>query len=115
LVFIVLRGQEDTWIKDGRGVWIKHGNPSITPAKVKQQQDLIAKAQNLFQDAKVAGIDFLNGPCLGSLDSDYVVDIVHNPRQNIDNLPENQCSAYREGKAHHFIELDSEGNIIKIE
>ena len=26
---IVLRGDEDTWIKDGAGNWVKHGNPTI--------------------------------------------------------------------------------------
>lgn len=27
-VLIILRGEEDTWIKDADGNWIKHGNPS---------------------------------------------------------------------------------------
>lgn len=27
---ILLRGDEDTWIKDGSGNWVKHGNPSMT-------------------------------------------------------------------------------------
>jgi flagellar basal body-associated protein FliL len=25
---LFLRGNEDNWIKDSKGIWIKHGNPS---------------------------------------------------------------------------------------
>ena len=28
-VLIFLRGNEDTWIKDQNGKWIRHGNPTI--------------------------------------------------------------------------------------
>lgn len=28
VVLVLLRGDEDTWIKDDSGNWIKHGNPS---------------------------------------------------------------------------------------
>lgn len=108
IVWLVLRGQEDTWILDEQGVWIKHGNPKNKPEKVVQQEELIKKATALYQEAKIKGTDFANGPCLGNINNDWVVDIAHNPRQNIDNLPENQCTA------QHFIELDSEGSIIKI-
>ena len=41
LNFIVLRMDEDTWIKDSRGVWIKHGNPTETPDEVKEQYYII--------------------------------------------------------------------------
>ncbi len=29
VVLIVARGDEDTWIKDGSGNWVMHGNPAI--------------------------------------------------------------------------------------
>jgi hypothetical protein len=29
LLVAILRGDEDTWIKDKSGQWVKHGNPSI--------------------------------------------------------------------------------------
>lgn len=29
VVFIVARSNEDTWIKDSDGNWVKHGNPVI--------------------------------------------------------------------------------------
>ena len=44
---------------------------------------------------------------------DWCVDVAHDPRQPVDNLPENQCRSYREGKVHHFVELDPEGNVIR--
>jgi len=109
-----LSGPEDTWVKDNRGVWIKHGAPTSTPKEVSQQQKLMIAAEKLYQQAKNANQDLSHGPCLGNADADTVVDIAHNPRESIDNLSENQCQDYLEGKAHHFIELDPNGQIIRI-
>jgi len=60
------------------------------------------------QDALARGIDLSAGPCL--LDpmeeyADWVCDVAHSPRIPEDNLPENQCSAWREGRATHFVEV----------
>lgn len=33
---------------------------------------------------------------------------------DVANLPLNQCQAFLEGKAHHFIEIDPTGEIKKI-
>lgn len=58
--------------------------------------------------------DISNGPCLSNeIAPDWVCDVAHSPRQTIDNLPENQCSAYREGKMHHFVEVDEKCNLIR--
>jgi len=113
-VIVFLRGQEDTWIKDSRGVWAKHGNPKNTPQDAIEQQDLIQKAKALFNEIKNNGADLTAGPCLGKINNDWVVDVVHNPRQAIDNLPENQCADYREGKVKHFIELDLNGEVVRV-
>ena len=60
------------------------------------------------------GEDFSKGPCLSNeIIEDWVCDVAHSPRQDIDNNPENQCSAYREGKAKHFVEVDENCNLIK--
>lgn len=62
-----------------------------------------------------AGEDFSNGPCLSNvIIEDWVCDVAHKPRQDIDNQPENQCSAFRAGQAHHFVELNINCDIIKI-
>jgi len=84
--------------------------------KIQADKDLaVAQAKELYRQAIMEGIDLANGPCLSNnLIPDWVADIAHNPRLSIDDLPENQCSAFREGSAHHFVELDLEGNIIKV-
>lgn len=105
-------GSEDSWIKDSRGVWIKHGNPAETPVYVLEQQELIGEVLVLYNNKKSEGLEF-NSQCLGVV-GDYAVDIVHVPRSDIDNLVENQCEAYREGEVSHFIELDKEGNVVRI-
>jgi hypothetical protein len=63
-----------------------------------------------------AGKDLSNGPCLLNPIqdmTDWVCDVAHNPRQNIDDNPNNQCSAFREGKAHQFVEVDLNCDLIK--
>ena len=58
--------------------------------------------------------DLSNGPCLSNnVTTDWVCDVAHSPRQEIDNLAENQCPSYRAGEAHHFVELDPNCNLIK--
>ena len=76
---------------------------------------LIQKAREIYTKKVQEGVDMTLGPCLDNeLDVDWVLDIAHEPRQAIDNFPENQCSAFREGKAKHFVELDPAGNLIQI-
>ena len=91
----------------------------------KQQQTrppekALQAAQELYAQAVDADADLSSGPCLSnglfsgvSPEDQWVVDIVHAPRLDIDNLPANQCAAYRNGEAKHFIELDLDGKLIK--
>jgi len=63
-----------------------------------------------------AGKDLSNGPCLLNPISDvpdWVCDVAHDPRQDIDNNPNNQCSTFREGRVHHFVEVDLNCELIK--
>jgi hypothetical protein len=53
------------------------------------------------------------GPCLGVIKEGWVADVAHDPRREVDDRPENQCAAYREGDADHFVELDPKGNLIR--
>lgn len=74
----------------------------------------INQAKHLYRQEKEKNRDFSNGPCLSdALLPNWVVDIAHNPRLPVDDLPQNQCLGYREGKALHFVELDPEGNLIR--
>jgi len=80
------------------------------------EQQVIQSALELYNQARARGMNF-SSQCLGTIEVrgvSYAVDIVHVPRSPIDNLPENQCKEYREGKVRHFIELDKEGNIVRI-
>lgn len=73
-----------------------------------------AQSQLAMYKSKIK-MDYSKGPCLGALplDDNWVIDIAHNPRQPVDDEPANQCAAYSEGKAKHFIELDESGNLIQ--
>ena len=109
VVFFVLRGNEDNWIKDSRGIWIKHGNPSQTPTMVLEQQNAINCALDKFANFT----EEINSQCLGVC-GNYAVDIVHVPRNAEDNKIENQCEEYRNGSVNHFIELGKNGEIVRI-
>lgn len=68
------------------------------------------------KEALAGGRNLDAGPCL--LDplpqnSEWVCDVAHSPRQSVDNLLENQCRDYRDGIAHHFVEVTPECKFIK--
>ena len=73
----------------------------------------IALAKRAYERAKARGVDLSRGPCLGVIKPEWVADVAHDPRQDVDDEPENQCEAYREGEAGHFVELDPEGKFIR--
>lgn len=74
------------------------------------------QAKYFYQQRLERGEDFSSGPCLSdALMPGWVVDIVHQPRQAIDDLPENQCPSFIEGRAKHFVELDTLGNLVRIQ
>lgn len=92
---------------------------SLTPRENKNQpltdrEIAIQKAKELLKERQKEGIALIEGPCLtNEIIPDWVVDIAHDPRQAVDDLPENQCSAYGNGIAHHFVELDVSGKLIR--
>ncbi|MBI2597142.1 hypothetical protein HYW41_03235 [Candidatus Daviesbacteria bacterium] len=74
----------------------------------------INQSKHLYRQEKEKGRDFSNGLCLSdALMPNWVVDIVHDPRLPIDDLAENQCTSYREGRSKHFVELDLDGNLVR--
>lgn len=81
-----------------------------------EKETAVNQAKFLYAQKKIRGEDFSNGPCLSNaLMPNWVVDIVHSPREDIDNLEENQCPAILEGRANHLVELDIDGNLIKVQ
>lgn len=109
IILALLRSPEDDWIKDKKGIWIKHGNPSFSPEEVISQQDAIVCAADLYSNYPKENI---SSQCLGKC-WDYSVDFVNVPRKEIDDRVENQCEDYRTRRTHYFIELDKDGNIVR--
>jgi len=82
------------------------------------------KEQAVFSCLKLCkdnpqNLDYANGPCLSDNNTewninDWVCDIAHSPRQPVDDIAENQCSEFREGKARHFVEVGPDCNLIKV-
>jgi hypothetical protein len=104
-----LGGDEDSWIKDSRGVYVKHGNPSLAPNYVTEQGNAINCALGKFNNFT----EEKNSQCLGTC-GNYSVDIVHVPRTAEDNLAENQCEDYMNYATSYFIELDQNGEVVRI-
>lgn len=77
-----------------------------------KEQGFIECAKNLYYIAKEEGMIF-DSQCLGACEN-YAVDIVHVPRISEDDLFDNQCEEFREGKVSNFIEIDKNGEIVRI-
>lgn len=85
------------------------------PGSWYQADVAINQAQNIFNLKNQRQEILDNGPCLSNaLLPGWVADVVHSPRQPIDDLPENQCSSFISGEANHFVELDLEGNLVRV-
>ena len=87
-------------------------------ASESEKDRAVTAAQNAFQHARSQGEDLGEGPCISeSLPglSDWVADVAHDPREDVDDESENQCRRYRDGEADHFVELTPEGDLIRAE
>jgi len=83
-----------------------------------RENDVISDCISLCQHAKEMNMNLSRGPCLSDGNpewkhEDWVCDVAHNPRKPVDNLPENQCNEFRNGKAHHFVEVTPECEFIR--
>lgn len=82
---------------------------------IQETERAVSKAKDVYKKSLALGLNMDSGPCLtNDLLPGWVVDIVHTPRSEIDELPENQCPAFREGRAVHFVELDQAGNLVRV-
>jgi hypothetical protein len=81
-----------------------------------ERDQAISTAHHIYEDARANGSDMSNGPCL-AVDlvppGGWALDIAHDPRQPIDDLPANQCSNVRSGQVDHFVELTPDGQLIR--
>lgn len=75
----------------------------------------VGQAKLIYAQKRQQGLNLSSGPCLSNdLQPGWVADLVHNPRAPVDNLPQNQCSTYLSGRATHFVELDLDGNLVRV-
>jgi hypothetical protein len=84
----------------------------------EERDQAIKAAKSVYKDAVAQGEKLDSGPCIAeNLPDlpDWVADVAHDPRQDIDDQSENQCRRYREGEASHFVELTPDGELIKAE
>lgn len=89
-------------------------NEVSTYEKVESQKAEFNAVNECIEACSKATIPLSNGPCLLNpmFNPEWVCDVAHSPRQEIDNQIENQCSAF--GKtASHFIEVTPECELIK--
>jgi hypothetical protein len=93
-----------------------HKTVPYKPGQSSDYDKAVGQALILFNQQKQLDADLSSGPCLSNdLIPGWVADIVHSPRTKQDNLPENECQAYLEGRATHFVELDVNGNVVRVE
>ncbi|MCX6771895.1 MAG: hypothetical protein NTX79_07620 [Candidatus Micrarchaeota archaeon] len=74
---------------------------------------VVQKCQLKCSMTAKTGTDMSPGPCLGIIADDWVCDVAHSPRIPADDLPENQCPDFREGRAHHFAEVTPDCRFIR--
>jgi len=87
----------------------------VSPSDRDQAVD---QAQAAYRQFLATGQPLGSGPCISeSLPGlpDWVADVAHEPRLPLDDDPANQCRRYRDGEAHHFVELDENGNLLRAE
>lgn len=88
---------------------------TYVPGRWREGDTAVNQAQHFYELKKQTQEDLSDGPCLSNaLMPSWVADLVHSPRQPVDDLPVNQCSNYLEGQAQHFVELDLDGNLIRV-
>ena len=82
----------------------------------KAEIETASNQASFFYKQKLERKDSLeSGPCISdALMDGWVADIVHSPRTHEDDLPENQCPSYVQGRAKHIVELDTEGRVVKV-
>jgi hypothetical protein len=87
----------------------------ISGCAKQQTNNVVDECKAACSAALTTGQNLSNGPCLLDPMSNpyWVCDITHSPRESIDDLPENQCNAWNNKTASHFIELTPECIFIK--
>jgi len=75
------------------------------------RSDAVASCISTCQEALKSAV--LDSQCLGVLDSAWVCDVAHSPRQPQDDLVSNQCASYRDGTHTRFVEVTPDCRLIR--
>ena len=82
----------------------------------EERRAVLDAAQEAYDRQAEEGGDFSEGPCIADPlpepRDDWVVVVVREPRDEDRNAAE-RCSAFRDGRAEHFVELDEFGHVIR--
>ncbi len=96
-------------------VFQSKGKTTYEPGRWAEADIAVRQAKHFYEIRKSKGENLSSGPCISNdLMPGWVADIAHNPRITEDDYPENQCPAYLEGRATHFVELDPYGVLIRV-
>jgi hypothetical protein len=88
--------------------------PANTKTTDYKKAEMTRLAKEKYDQFKQSNSDLKKGPCLGAIAVGWVADLVHNPRESVDDEPLNKCSEFRRGEKPHLVELDLEGNLVEI-
>jgi hypothetical protein len=94
------------------------GSACGSSANSADRDAAVKAAHAAYERALGRGEDLRAGPCIAEhLPGlhDWVADVAHDPRRPVDDQARNQCARYRHGEAHHFVELDPRGRLIRAE
>jgi hypothetical protein len=82
----------------------------------EEKRAVIDAAQQVYDRGLADGRDFEDGPCIADPlpepDEEWVVVVVREPREE-DRDAAQRCSAFREGRAEHVVELDPYGHVVR--
>lgn len=97
-------------------VWQLNRKDGVYRLGVNETHDrAVNTARTLLEQQKKLKVDLSDRPCLtNALMKDWVADLVHVPRVPEDDLPANKCASLEENKNVHLVELDLEGNVVRI-
>ncbi len=118
ILFIGGCGEVKTATNNGN-IPIPPGPPS-TPTKTSTSNEVKEEIENICVDMCLKQlekkVDLSKGPCLSDPDvikDEWVCDVAHSPRTLEDDKDENQCKAFRDGGAKHFVEVDENCNLLR--
>ncbi|MDQ3099343.1 MAG: hypothetical protein M3Q44_06360 [bacterium] len=78
------------------------------------QASPIRSSKKIYADKKSQNTDFEKSPCLSEdMGNGYALDIVHNPREQIDDQV--YCTGFSQGNVKHIVEMTPDGSILRVQ